>query len=342
MYKDNLLIPRFLGPGLSQPVFCVSPPTLGTTLSDELVEDARALRGLDRCLQAHAVSHSSPVPGCASSAPVPVPVRDSDPPSFLSMGKVLCQTKDGLLPIDLHSTGADGRPKEKAAVIADNGSGMCNTEFAGDVGPQAGIPSIVEKPKMPGDDRVHAHGSCKVCAFGARDSAMCDPTREAARVHGDAVCSSKAAWRSEHRGGLDVLRRPEDERGSAECVPACENAGVPGDDVCSSTAAWRSSTASWRGDHRSGSSDLRRAEFKSRNSQNSLVLPNSLNSSNSHSCLVVALSSPSACTPLDDTARSARLPVARSVACSSGRCARAVGGASVVQARCGALCCVCG
>ena len=37
-----------------------------------------------------------------------------------------------------------------AAVVADNGSGTCNTEFAGDVAPRAVIPSIVDKPKMPG------------------------------------------------------------------------------------------------------------------------------------------------------------------------------------------------
>ena len=37
-----------------------------------------------------------------------------------------------------------------AAVVADNGSGTCNTEFAGDVALRAVIPSIVDKPKMPG------------------------------------------------------------------------------------------------------------------------------------------------------------------------------------------------
>ena len=39
---------------------------------------------------------------------------------------------------------------EMAAVVADNGSGTCNTEFADDVAPRAVIPSIVDKPRMPG------------------------------------------------------------------------------------------------------------------------------------------------------------------------------------------------
>ena len=37
-----------------------------------------------------------------------------------------------------------------AAVVADNGSGTCNTEFAGDVALRAVMPSIVDKPNMPG------------------------------------------------------------------------------------------------------------------------------------------------------------------------------------------------
>ena len=39
---------------------------------------------------------------------------------------------------------------EVSAVVADNGSGTCNTGFAGDDAPRAVIPSIVDKPKMPG------------------------------------------------------------------------------------------------------------------------------------------------------------------------------------------------
>ena len=36
-----------------------------------------------------------------------------------------------------------------AAVVADNGSGMCKTEFAGDVALRAVIPCTVDEPKMP-------------------------------------------------------------------------------------------------------------------------------------------------------------------------------------------------
>ena len=37
-----------------------------------------------------------------------------------------------------------------AAVVADNGSGTCNTEFAGDDAPRVELPSIIDRPKMPG------------------------------------------------------------------------------------------------------------------------------------------------------------------------------------------------
>ena len=36
-----------------------------------------------------------------------------------------------------------------AALVADNGSGTCNTEFAGDDAPRVELPSI-DRPKMPG------------------------------------------------------------------------------------------------------------------------------------------------------------------------------------------------
>ena len=39
--------------------------------------------------------------------------------------------------------------EEVAAVVADNGSGTCNTEFAGDDAPRVELPSI-DRPKMPG------------------------------------------------------------------------------------------------------------------------------------------------------------------------------------------------
>ena len=37
-----------------------------------------------------------------------------------------------------------------AAVVADNGSGICSTEFAGDDAPRVELPSIIDRPKMPG------------------------------------------------------------------------------------------------------------------------------------------------------------------------------------------------
>ena len=36
------------------------------------------------------------------------------------------------------------------ALVVDNGSGTCNTEFAGDDAPHTVFPSIVGRPKMPG------------------------------------------------------------------------------------------------------------------------------------------------------------------------------------------------
>merc|ERR1711970_1149678 len=39
---------------------------------------------------------------------------------------------------------------EVAALVVDNGSGMCKAGFAGDDAPRAVFPSIVGRPKMPG------------------------------------------------------------------------------------------------------------------------------------------------------------------------------------------------
>ena len=39
---------------------------------------------------------------------------------------------------------------ETAALVVDNGSGMCKAGFAGDDAPRAVFPSIVGRPKMPG------------------------------------------------------------------------------------------------------------------------------------------------------------------------------------------------
>eukprot|EP00913_Durusdinium_trenchii_P028669 g26885.t1 len=41
-------------------------------------------------------------------------------------------------------------PQEVAALVVDNGSGMCKAGFAGDDAPRAVFPSIVGRPKMPG------------------------------------------------------------------------------------------------------------------------------------------------------------------------------------------------
>merc|ERR1711989_267458 len=40
--------------------------------------------------------------------------------------------------------------EESAALVVDNGSGMCKAGFAGDDAPRAVFPSIVGRPKYPG------------------------------------------------------------------------------------------------------------------------------------------------------------------------------------------------
>ena len=40
--------------------------------------------------------------------------------------------------------------EEFSAVVADNGNGTCNTEFAGDDAPRVELPSIIDGPKTPG------------------------------------------------------------------------------------------------------------------------------------------------------------------------------------------------
>ena len=39
---------------------------------------------------------------------------------------------------------------QSAAVVIDNGSGMCKAGIAGDDAPRAAFPSLVGRPKMPG------------------------------------------------------------------------------------------------------------------------------------------------------------------------------------------------
>ena len=40
--------------------------------------------------------------------------------------------------------------EEVVALVVDNGSGTCNTEFAGDDAPRVELPSIIDRPKTPG------------------------------------------------------------------------------------------------------------------------------------------------------------------------------------------------
>lgn len=40
--------------------------------------------------------------------------------------------------------------EDVAALVVDNGSGMCKAGMAGDDAPRAVFPSIVGRPKMPG------------------------------------------------------------------------------------------------------------------------------------------------------------------------------------------------
>ena len=40
--------------------------------------------------------------------------------------------------------------EEFSVVVAVNGSGTCNTEFAGDDAPRVELPSIIDRPKTPG------------------------------------------------------------------------------------------------------------------------------------------------------------------------------------------------
>lgn len=39
---------------------------------------------------------------------------------------------------------------ESAAIVIDNGSGMCKAGVAGDDAPSASFPAVVGRPKMPG------------------------------------------------------------------------------------------------------------------------------------------------------------------------------------------------
>ena len=58
-----------------------------------------------------------------------------------------CVLGSGGYPEKRHPTAT---PQEVAALVVDNGSGMCKAGFAGDDAPRAVFPSIVGRPKMPG------------------------------------------------------------------------------------------------------------------------------------------------------------------------------------------------
>jgi len=52
--------------------------------------------------------------------------------------------------LSVNLTGEMAAEDEVAALVVDNGSGMCKAGFAGDDAPRAVFPSIVGRPKMPG------------------------------------------------------------------------------------------------------------------------------------------------------------------------------------------------
>jgi actin beta/gamma 1 len=56
---------------------------------------------------------------------------------------------------------------EVAAIVVDNGSGMCKAGFAGDDAPRAVFASIVGRPRLPGQGVM-------VCMMGLKDSYVGD------------------------------------------------------------------------------------------------------------------------------------------------------------------------
>ena len=63
---------------------------------------------------------------------------------LLLLGEHIVETKNASLSVAMASE------DEVAALVVDNGSGMCKAGFAGDDAPRAVFPSIVGRPKMPG------------------------------------------------------------------------------------------------------------------------------------------------------------------------------------------------
>ena len=77
-----------------------------------------------------------------------------------------------------------------AALVADNGSGTCNTEVAGDDAPRVELPSI-DRPKMPGIVRVQVFvANAWICAPQATDRDL-----ENFNVNAWKICASQATDR---------------------------------------------------------------------------------------------------------------------------------------------------
>ena len=78
--------------------------------------------------------------GNLSSRTFPQRLPDTRPPNIARLAGTISQAlKDNFF-----------GTCEVAALVVDNGSGMCKAGFAGDDAPRAVFPSIVGRPKMPG------------------------------------------------------------------------------------------------------------------------------------------------------------------------------------------------
>ena len=87
--------------------------------------------------------------------------------------------------------------EEVAEVVADNGSGTCNTEFAGDVAPRAEFPSIIDMPKTPGIMLVMEHKDSNVgheVQSKRGVSTVNHHVQHAGNGSGIVVCASLVSW----------------------------------------------------------------------------------------------------------------------------------------------------